>query len=76
MSEDAYCDVCGKMGWRRRRHVSPDDWFFSEVKNADSPADSLIALACSVTCRDRFWTPGPGQYDPVTGDIICSTTSS
>ena len=62
MSDQIRCEVCSKLGNRRFSHHCPEEWFYGEVIDDESPELSPIVVAvCSKECKESFWLKGPGN---------------
>lgn len=63
MSDDMLCEVCGRSGRRRKMKHCPDGWYYAEtlVEGPGGKQAVYVLAACSETCRNTFWRPGPGD---------------
>lgn len=59
MSEPVTCDVCGKVGRRKRGFLCPDDWYYME---SAVDGETVIIYACSESCQTIPWLRGPGAF--------------
>lgn len=63
MSEQVCCDVCGAKGRRRQMTWAPEGWFYAEATDEEDKDNTLIVLACSEECKNKFWKEGPGKMN-------------
>lgn len=67
MSDLVTCNGCGAEGHRMSAYPAPENWFFVETKDAETPGESWYTYACGVKCRDEMWQVGPGESWAVSG---------
>jgi hypothetical protein len=64
MSDEVFCEVCRKRGYRRLMRHCPEGWFYGEfINDADPRTGPYVLTVCSKACSEAFWVVGPGRLN-------------